>query len=50
MLQPKNEALARLQRLATDPTAILKQAGERYLWDRYQEDKKAEEPQKAASQ
>jgi splicing factor 3A subunit 1 len=38
VLIPRNDQLARLQKFTQDPSLILKTAGDRYLWDKYQEE------------
>ena len=50
MLVPRNDQLAKLQRYISDSSFILKTTGDRYLWDRYQEDKRAEEGQPKTAQ
>jgi hypothetical protein len=38
VLIPRNDQLAKLQKYQKDPSAILKSAGDRFLWDKYQEE------------
>ena len=39
----RNDHLVRLQRYAQDPTEILRATGDRYLWDKYLEEKRVED-------
>jgi splicing factor 3A subunit 1 len=45
VLNPRKDQVEKLQRFTLEQETILRQAGERYLWDRYQEEeaKKREE-------